>query len=75
MSENTMVMGEDGKKVKKKEEYVWVVEESFALSEEEKAAFEQRRRGAGRIVGMVCGCGAGEITRRGVGRGGLIGSG
>jgi len=47
MSENTMVMGEDGKKVKKKRSTFGWLKKAFALSEEEKAAFEQRRRGAG----------------------------
>ena len=44
MSDMTMVT-ENGKKVKKKRSAFGWLKKAFALSEEEKAAFEERRRG------------------------------
>lgn len=45
MSDMTTVT-ENGKKVKKKRSAFGWLKKAFALSEEEKAAFEERRRGA-----------------------------
>lgn len=45
MTDMTM-MTENGKKVKKKRSALGWLKKQFSLSEEEKAAFEERRRGA-----------------------------
>jgi hypothetical protein len=46
MTDMTMVT-EGGKKVKKKRSAFGWLKKQFSLSEEEKAAFEERRRGVG----------------------------
>ena len=47
MSDMTMVT-ENGRKVKKKRSAFGWLKKAFALSEEEKAAFEEKRRGTDR---------------------------
>ena len=44
MSDMTTVEGKDGKKVKKKRSALGWLKKAFSLSEEEKQAFEERRR-------------------------------
>lgn len=48
MTDMTM-MTEGGKKVKKKRSAFGWLKKQFSLSEEEKAAFEERRRGVGTV--------------------------